>query len=79
MGVVSEAEAMHQPRELMQDFIKKGDVGSEEFDVTDAAFTADFLLERLHGALVPILYEHGSDGDRFSVPACELARKILGG
>ena len=78
MGVVSEAEAMQQPRELMQDFIES-DVGSNEFDVTDAAFTADFLLQRLHGALVPILYEHESDGDRFLVPACELARKILGG
>jgi hypothetical protein len=76
MGVVSEAEAMHQPRGLMQDFIES-DVGSEEFEVTDAAFTADFLLQRLPGVLVPILYE--PDGDRFLVPACELARKILGG
>jgi TetR/AcrR family transcriptional regulator, transcriptional repressor for nem operon len=75
---VSEAETMRELRELMRRFIEKG-VGTGEFQVTDAGFTADFLLQGLHGALVPILHEHGSDRDRFLVPARELARKVLVG
>jgi len=75
---VNEAEAMQELRELMRAVIERG-VRSEEFDVTDAAFTADFLLQGLRGALVPILREHESDRDRFLVPARELAREVLGG
>ena len=75
---VSEAETMRELRELMRRFIEKG-VGTGEFQVTDVGFTADFLLQGIHGALVPILHEHGSDRDRFLVPARELARKVLVG
>lgn len=77
-GAVSEAEAMRELRRLVRWFIEAG-VESGEFEVSDAGFTADFLLQGLHGALVPILHEHGSSQDRFLVPARELARKVLGG
>ena len=42
-GAVSEAEAMQQLRELMRRFIERG-VEAGDFEVTDAGFTADFLL-----------------------------------
>lgn len=76
-GAVSEAEAMQQLRELMRRFIEKG-VEAGEFQVIDTGFTADFLLQGLHGALVPVLHEQRPERDRFLVPARELVRKTLG-
>jgi TetR/AcrR family transcriptional repressor of nem operon len=76
-GAVGEAEAMRELRESMRRFIERG-IAAGEFAVTDAAFTADFLLQGLHGALVPIFHERGSDRDRFLVPARELVRRVLG-
>lgn len=76
-GAVSEAEAMQRLRELMKDFIERG-VESGEFEVTDAGFTADFLLQGLHGALLPVLHQQNPDRDRFLTPARELVRKTLG-
>jgi hypothetical protein len=76
-GAVNEAEAMRQLRELMKRFIEKG-VESGEFEVADTGFTADFLLQGLHGALVPVLHEPIPDRNRFLVPARELVRKTLG-
>jgi TetR/AcrR family transcriptional regulator, transcriptional repressor for nem operon len=74
---VSEAEAMQRLRELMRVFIERG-VESEEFEVTGAGFTADFLLHGLHGALLPVLHQLDPDRDRFLRPARELVRKTLG-
>jgi TetR/AcrR family transcriptional repressor of nem operon len=76
-GAVNEAEAMRQLRELMKRFIEKG-VESGEFKVTDTGFTTDFLLQGLHGALVPVLHEPSPDRNRFLVPARELVRRTLG-
>lgn len=76
-GAVSEAEAMRQLRELLKRFIERG-VGSGEFEVADTGFTADFLLQGLHGALVPVLHEKSPDRDRFLAPARELVRRTLG-
>jgi len=75
-GAVNEAEAMRELRRLARSFIEAG-MDSGEFEVSDAGFTADFLLQGLHGALVPFLHEHRSDRDGFLVPARELARKVL--
>ena len=68
---------MWELRESLRRFIDRG-VESGEFAVTDTAFTADFLLQGIHGALVPILHERDSDRDRFLVPARELVRRVLG-
>ncbi len=76
-GAVIEAEAMRQLRELVKRFIERG-VSSGEFEVTDAGFTADFLLHGLHGALVPVLHERSPDRELFLTSARELARKTLG-
>jgi TetR/AcrR family transcriptional repressor of nem operon len=76
-GAVSEAEAMRELREMVRNFIQRG-VASGEFEVTDVGFTADFLLQGLHGALVSILHEQSPDRDRFLVPARESVRKVLG-
>jgi TetR/AcrR family transcriptional regulator, transcriptional repressor for nem operon len=77
-GAVREAEAMRELRELMRRFIERG-VEFGEFEVSDAGFAADFLLQGLHGALVPTLHEEGSDRNRYLLPARELARKVLSG
>jgi AcrR family transcriptional regulator len=77
-GAVSEAEAMQRLRELMKDFINRG-VESGKFEVTtDAGFTADFLLQGLYGALLPVLHQQNPDRDGFLTPARELVRKTLG-
>jgi TetR/AcrR family transcriptional repressor of nem operon len=74
---VSEGEAMRELRELIRGFIQRG-VASGEFKVSDIGFTADFLLQGLHGTLVSILHEQSPDRDRFLAPARESARKLLG-
>ena len=75
-GAVSEAAATRELRELLRGFIQRG-VASGEFEVTDTGFTADFLLQGLHGALVSILHEPSPDRDRFLVPARESVRRLL--
>jgi AcrR family transcriptional regulator len=76
-GALSEADSMRRLREMLKQFIEKG-AASGAFTVTDAGFTADFLLQGLHGALIPILHEHGLKRDRFLAPARELAHRVLG-
>ena len=76
-GAVSEAESMRRLREKLERFIRRG-TEAGEFRVTDAGFTADFLLHGLHGALVSVFHEHGSERERFLAPAKESARRVLG-
>jgi hypothetical protein len=71
---VNEAEALQELRGLMRAVIERG-VRLEEFGATEAGFTADFLLQGLRGALVPIPRDNESDRYRSLVPA----REILGG
>jgi hypothetical protein len=73
---VNEAEALSELQELIKRFIEEG-VRSGEFEVTDTGFTAEFLLQGLHGALTPILHAQSPDREQFLVPARELARKVL--
>lgn len=75
-GAVNEAEAFSELQELIKRFIEEG-VRSGEFEVTDTGFTAEFLLQGLHGALTPILHAQSPDREQFLVPARELARKVL--
>jgi len=75
-GPASEAEAMQEMRELIRRFVERG-VASGEFKAKDVGFTADFLLQGLHGALVPMLHQQDSNRDRFLISARELARRVL--
>jgi hypothetical protein len=73
---VNEAEALSELQELIKRFIEEG-VRSGEFEVTDTGFTAEFLLQGLHGALAPILHEQSPDREQFLVPARELLVRSL--
>jgi AcrR family transcriptional regulator len=76
-GAVREAESMRKLLEMLTRFIEGG-VEAGRFRVSDAGFAANFLLHGLHGALIPILHEHGREREQFLTPAKELAHRILG-
>ena len=67
---------MRELRESLRRFIERG-IAAAEYALTDAASTAHFFLQGLHGALVPVLHEQNPDRDRFLTPGRELVRKTL--
>ena len=71
-----DGDALHALSREVQTFVERG-VESGAFEVADVAFTTQFLLHGLHGALVAFLH-HPTSRPRFVRSCVDVCRQLLG-
>ena len=72
----SEQDAFAGARALLGELIASGS-STGDFDVADEAFTTDFIIHGVHGALVSVLHDPKPDRRRFVTRTGQLVKRTL--